>query len=131
PHRRTLSPHRRTREPAPAGWEGGVMDFELTQEQRAFREVLREFVDERIRPVAREWEATDRYPTEIVDGMRELGLFGMTVPAAYGGLGLDMVSFALVFEEISRGWMGIAGILGSHSLSCWMIDRHGTGEQKR
>ncbi|MFS8522917.1 MAG: acyl-CoA dehydrogenase family protein [Micromonosporaceae bacterium] len=107
------------------------MDFELTPEQRAFRQVLREFVDERIRPVAREWEATDRYPTEIVEGMKELGLFGMTVPAEYGGLGLDMVSFALVFEEISRGWMGVAGILGSHSLSCWMINRHGTEEQKR
>ncbi|MPZ26855.1 MAG: acyl-CoA dehydrogenase [Micromonosporaceae bacterium] len=107
------------------------MDFELTDEQRAFRAVLREFVDTDIRPVAREWEATDRYPTEIVARLRELGLFGMTVPPAYGGLGLDLVSFALVFEEISRGWMGIAGILGSHSLSCWMIARHGTPEQQQ
>jgi alkylation response protein AidB-like acyl-CoA dehydrogenase len=106
------------------------MDFELTDEQRAFREVLRDFVDAEIRPVVREWEAADRYPTEIVAGMRELGLFGMTVPPEHGGLGLDMVSFALVFEEISRGWMGIAGILGSHSLSCWMIARHGTPEQR-
>jgi alkylation response protein AidB-like acyl-CoA dehydrogenase len=107
------------------------MDFELTDEQRAFRAVLREFVDTDIRPVARQWEAADRYPTEIVARLRELGLFGMTVPPEHGGLGLDLVSFALVFEEISRGWMGIAGILGSHSLTCWMIARHGTPEQQR
>jgi alkylation response protein AidB-like acyl-CoA dehydrogenase len=107
------------------------MDFTLSDEQRAFRAVLRDFVDTRIRPVAREWEATDRYPTEIVAGLRDLGLFGMTVPVSYGGLELDMVSFALVFEEISRGWMGIAGILGSHSLSCAMIARHGTEQQRQ
>src|SRR5690349_22327713 len=63
--------------------------------------------------------------------MRELGLFGLLVPEEYGGLGADMVSLAVVFEEISRGWMGIAGIIGSHSLSCWMIARFGTQEQKR
>lgn len=60
-----------------------------------------------------------------------MGLFGMTTPEEYGGLSLDMVSFALVYEEIARGWMGIAGILGSHNLSCWMIAHHGTEEQKR
>ncbi|MFB4302525.1 acyl-CoA dehydrogenase family protein [Actinomadura sp. NTSP31] len=106
------------------------MDFELTDEQCLFRDTLRDFVDREIRPVAREWEAADRYPTEIVETMKGLGLFGLTVPEEYGGLGADMVSFALVFEEISKGWMGIAGILGSHSLSCWMIARHGTAEQK-
>src|SRR5690349_2360247 len=63
--------------------------------------------------------------------MRDLGLFGLTVPEEYGGLGIDMVSFALVFEEIAKAWMGIAGILGSHSLSCWLIAKHGTEEQKR
>ncbi|MEU8343292.1 Acyl-CoA dehydrogenase [Actinomadura meyerae] len=106
------------------------MDFELSEEQRLFRDTLRDFVDREIRPVVQEWEAADRYPTEIVETMKELGLFGLTVPEEYGGLGADMVSFALVFEEISKGWMGIAGILGSHSLSCWMIARHGTPEQK-
>src|SRR5512135_1287663 len=106
------------------------MDFELTDEQRMFRDTLRAFVDARVRPVAREWEHSGRYPTEIVEAMKTMGLFGVTVPARYGGLDLDMVSFALVFEEISRGWMGIAGILGTHSLSCWMIARHGTDTQK-
>ncbi|BBH71473.1 isovaleryl-CoA dehydrogenase [Actinoplanes sp. OR16] len=106
------------------------MDFELSDEQRMFRDVLRDFVDREIRPVAQEWEESGRYPTEIVETMRSLGLFGLTVPEEYGGLGADMVSFALTFEEIAKGWMGIAGILGSHSLSCWLIARHGTSEQK-
>jgi alkylation response protein AidB-like acyl-CoA dehydrogenase len=106
------------------------VDFELSDEQRMFRDTLRAFVDKEIRPVAQEWEAADRYPAEIVEAMRGLGLFGLTVPEQYGGLGVDMVSFALVFEEIAKGWMGVAGILGSHSLSCWMIARHGTAEQK-
>ena len=60
-----------------------------------------------------------------------IGLFGLTIPEEYGGQGLDMVSLAIVFEEISKAWMGIAGIIGSHSLACLMIARHGTDEQKR
>ncbi len=106
------------------------MDFELNDEQRLFQQTLRAFVDREIRPVAQEWEESGRYPTEIVEVMRQLGLFGLTVPAEHGGLGADMVSFALVFEEIAKGWMGIAGILGSHTLACWMIAKHGTEEQK-
>ncbi|MFI6321997.1 acyl-CoA dehydrogenase family protein [Nonomuraea sp. NPDC050556] len=106
------------------------MDFELTDDQRAFRETLRAYVDKEIVPVASEWERTGRYPTEIVDGFKAMGLFGMTIPEEYGGLDLDRVSFALVFEEIARGWMGVAGVLGSHSLSAWMIAKYGTAEQK-
>lgn len=106
------------------------MDFKLNEDQSDFRSLLREYVDKEIIPVAREWEQTDRYPTEIVKGMAEMGLFGITVPEEYGGLDLDPVSFALVFEELARGWMGIAGILGSHSLSCRLISMHGTEEQK-
>jgi alkylation response protein AidB-like acyl-CoA dehydrogenase len=93
------------------------MQFGLTDEQRLFQQVIRKFVDARVRPVAHDWEASGRYPTEIVDGFRELGLFGLTVPEEYGGLGADAVSLALAFEEIARGWMGVAGILGSHTLS--------------
>ncbi|TDC98239.1 acyl-CoA dehydrogenase family protein [Actinomadura sp. 7K507] len=107
------------------------MDFQLNEDQREFRAVLRDFVDNEIIPVARDWEQTGRYPTEIVKGMADMGLFGITIPEEYGGLDLDPVSFALVFEEIARGWMGIAGILGSHSLACRMIAMRGTDEQKR
>ena len=107
------------------------MDFQLTEEQQLFQATMRKFVDDTIRPVARDWEQSGRYPTEIVEGMKQLGLFGMTVPAEYGGTEVDFVSMAIVFEEISRAWMGIAGILGSHSLSCVMIAKHGTPEQKQ
>lgn len=106
------------------------MDFKFDDDQREFKALLRQFVDNEIVPVARDWEQSGRYPTEIVDGMKEMGLFGITVPEEYGGLDLDPVAFALVFEEIARGWMGIAGILGSHSLACRLISMHGTEEQK-
>jgi alkylation response protein AidB-like acyl-CoA dehydrogenase len=106
------------------------MDFDLNEEQRVFRKVLQDFVAQDIKPVARDWEHSGRYPTEIVEKMKEMGLFGITIPEEYGGVNADLVSMALVFEEISKGWMGIAGILGSHSLSCWMINRHGTEQQK-
>jgi alkylation response protein AidB-like acyl-CoA dehydrogenase len=107
------------------------MDFTLSEEQQMFRHALRDFVEREIAPVAREYEQGDVYPTEIVKKMAQMGLFGLLVPARYGGLEADAVSFTLVFEEIARGWMGIAGILGSHSLSCWMIARHGTEEQRQ
>ncbi len=107
------------------------MDFEFNEDQSEFKALLRQFVDRDIVPVAREWEQGGRYPSEIVDRMKDMGLFGITVPQEYGGLDLDPVSFALVFEEIARGWMGVAGILGSHSLACRLIALHGTEEQKQ
>jgi alkylation response protein AidB-like acyl-CoA dehydrogenase len=107
------------------------VDFRLTDEQEQFRAVLRDFVRDHIAPVAREWEREGRYPTEIVERMAGMGLFGLTVPAEYGGMEADAVSLALAFEEISKAWMGIAGILGSHSISCRMIASHGTEDQRR
>ncbi len=106
------------------------MDFELSDEHQMFQRTMRDFVDREIRPVARDWEHEGRYPTEIVEKMKQLGLFGITIPGAYGGMDADLVTMAIVFEEISKGWMGIAGILGSHSLACKMIVNHGTEEQK-
>jgi alkylation response protein AidB-like acyl-CoA dehydrogenase len=107
------------------------VDFELSDEQLIFQRMIRDFVATHIRPVARDWEHAGRYPDEIVEVMKVIGLFGLTIPEEYGGQGLDMVSLAIVFEEISKAWMGIAGIIGSHSLACLMIARHGTDEQKR
>jgi alkylation response protein AidB-like acyl-CoA dehydrogenase len=104
--------------------------FTFSPDQQEFKALLRQLVDEKIIPVAREWEQANRYPTEIVGHLKAMGLFGITVPEEYGGLDLDPVSFALVFEELSRGWMGIAGILGSHSLAAKMIATHGTEAQK-
>lgn len=107
------------------------MDFALTDEQAAFRDTLRNFVQREIMPVARDWEHSGRYPTEIIDHMKAMGLYGLLVPSEYGGLDADFVSFALTFEEIARGWMGVAGTLGSHSIACWLIARYGTDEQKQ
>ncbi len=107
------------------------MDFEFSEEQRLFRDTIRDFVAKEIEPVASEWEATDRYPTEIVEGLKEMGLFGMMIPEEYGGLDLDFVTYAMVFEELSKSWHGVAGTLGSHSLACKIIAVHGTEEQKQ
>jgi alkylation response protein AidB-like acyl-CoA dehydrogenase len=107
------------------------MDFTLNEEQAAFRDVLRNFVKREIIPVAQDWEREGRYPTEIVESMKEMGLFGMLVPEEYGGMDVDTVSYGIVFEELSRGWMGVAGILGSHSLATNLIRRYGTEEQKQ
>jgi alkylation response protein AidB-like acyl-CoA dehydrogenase len=107
------------------------MDFNLSDEQKLFRDTIRDFVAKEIEPVASEWEATDRYPTEIVEAMKEMGLFGMMVPEEYGGIAVDYVSYAIVFEEIAKSWHGVAGTLGSHSLACKILSLHGTEEQKQ
>ena len=105
--------------------------FELSPEQELFRSTLREFVRREIEPVALRYEHDGTYPEHILGAMAAMGLFGMTVPADQGGLGVDLVSYAVAFEEISRGWMGVAGFLGTHSIACRMIDRHGTAEQRQ
>jgi alkylation response protein AidB-like acyl-CoA dehydrogenase len=107
------------------------VDFELSPEQAEFRSLIREFARRSIGPVARDWELTDRYPAEIVDEMKRMGLFGILVPEQFGGSAIDAVSYAILFEEISRAWMGIAGILGSHSLATWLLAKHGTDEQRK
>src|SRR5258708_8124157 len=81
-------------------------------------------------PVAPEWERTGLYPAEIVARLRELGLFGLNVPEEYGGLAADRISYALAFEEIARAWLGAAGLIGPHSVACWLVARHGTPGQK-
>jgi len=106
------------------------MNFELSEEQAAFRDLIRDFARKTIAPVAREWELAGRYPEEIVEEMKAMGLFGMLVPEQYGGIAIDAVSYAVVFEEISKAWMGVAGILGSHSLATLMLARYGTPAQQ-
>ncbi len=106
------------------------MDFELSDEHKLFRDTMRSFVNREIKPVAREYEHAGRYPTEIVETMKEMGLFGLTIDESYGGMGADLITLAIAFEEIARGWMGVAGILGSHGLACKMIGKWGTEEQK-
>src|SRR5258706_6823796 len=106
------------------------MDFLLSEPQLAFRDLLRTFAQRSIRPVAREWEHSGRYPTEIVDEMKAMGLFGMLVPKEYGGIEIDAVSYSIVFEEISKAWMGVAGVLGTHTIATRLIATDGTDDQK-
>src|SRR5438105_1914875 len=91
---------------------------------------VRAFVDAEVRPVAAELEHADRYPHALVGRMRELGLFGALVPAAYGGLGLDVTSYARVIEELCRGWMSLAGVINSHTMAALIVLQHGTDEQR-
>lgn len=106
------------------------MDFELDEDHLAFQSVIRQFVDREIRPVAREMEQSGQYPTAIIEQMKAMGLFGLTISEEWGGLGSDCVTLAIVFEELSKGWMGVAGAIGSHGLACRMIQNHGTEDQK-
>ena len=102
----------------------------LTDIQRDILSTVREFVDKEIIPVAMELEHKDEYPAQIVEGMKELGLFGLTIPEEYGGLGESLLTYALVVEQIARGWMSVSGIVNTHFIVAYMISQHGTAEQK-
>ena len=102
----------------------------LTDLQRDILGAVREFVDAEIIPVANELDHSDTYPDQIVAGLRELGVFGLTIDQKYGGLGESLLTYALVVEEIARGWMSISGIINTHFIVAYLIGRHGTEEQK-
>jgi alkylation response protein AidB-like acyl-CoA dehydrogenase len=93
-------------------------------------EAVRRFVDREVIPTASELEHEDEYPHALVAKMKELGLFGATIPLAYGGLGLSFTSYAHLMTELSRGWMSLAGVINSHLIMAYIIANHGTDEQK-
>jgi alkylation response protein AidB-like acyl-CoA dehydrogenase len=93
-------------------------------------EAVRRFVDRDVIPAASELEHNDEYPHALVGKMKELGLFGATIPQAYGGLGLSFVNYARIMAELSRGWMSLAGVINSHLIMAYVIAHHGTDEQK-
>jgi len=103
----------------------------LTETQRDILSTVRDFVDKEIIPVATELEHRDEYPAQIVEGMKQLGLFGLTIPEEFGGLGESLLTYALVVEEIARGWMSVSGIVNTHFIVAHMINAHGTEEQKQ
>jgi alkylation response protein AidB-like acyl-CoA dehydrogenase len=103
----------------------------LTDDQTEILKAVRTFVDEQIIPVATELEHADEYPQEIVDGLKELGVFGLTIPEEYDGLGESLLTYALCVEEIARGWMSVSGVINTHFIVAYMLMRHGTDEQKR
>jgi alkylation response protein AidB-like acyl-CoA dehydrogenase len=102
----------------------------LTDVQRDILAAVSDFVDAEIIPVASELDRTDTYPDQIVAGLRNLGVFGLTIDQKYGGLGESLLTYALVAEEIARGWMSISGIINTHFIVAYLISRHGTEEQK-
>jgi butyryl-CoA dehydrogenase len=105
--------------------------IELTEEQRAIVQTVRDFVEKEVIPVANELEHADEYPDQIVEGMKELGLFGLTVPEEFGGAGLDLMTYALAGVELSRGWMSLSGILNTHFMAVYLLRKHGSDEQRK
>jgi len=91
---------------------------------------VREFVDREVIPVASDFEHRDAYPQPLVDRMKELGYFGAIIPEKYGGAGMGSIGFTVLTEELSRGWMSLTGVIGSHSMVSWMVSEFGSGEQR-
>src|SRR5690606_26689275 len=110
-------------EHAPAGTDPEV--------RREIVETVRRFVARDVVPVASRLEHEDRFPEPIIEPMRELGLFGVTIPRADGGLGLDLLTYVGVVEELAYGWMSLSGIVNTHTMVATLIVQHGTEEQKR
>jgi alkylation response protein AidB-like acyl-CoA dehydrogenase len=102
-----------------------------TDEQKAICEMVRQFADEQILPNAEHYDAADEFPEPIVEQMRELGLFGVTIPEEHGGMGLDLTTYAMIVEELSRGWISISGIVNTHFIGSYLLMKFGTDEQRQ
>ena len=97
-----------------------------TDEQQAITEMVRQFADNEILPVAEEYDHEDKFPEAIVEQMKELGLFGVTIPEEYGGMGLDLTTYAMIVEELSRGWISISGVINTHFIGSYLLMKFGT-----
>jgi alkylation response protein AidB-like acyl-CoA dehydrogenase len=104
---------------------------DLTDEQKAITEMVHQFADEQILPNAEHYDHEDEFPEPIVEQMKELGLFGVTIPEEYGGMGLDLTTYAMIVEELSRGWISISGIVNTHFIGSYLLMKFGTEEQKQ
>src|ERR671918_665670 len=103
----------------------------MTDEQKAIVEMVRSFVDNEIIPNAEEFDHEDKFPEAIVEQMKELGLFGVTIPEEHGGMGLDLTTYAMIVEELSRGWISISGVVNTHLIGSYLLMKFGTDEQKK
>jgi len=102
-----------------------------TDEQRAIIEMVRQFVDEQVIPVAEKHDHEDSFPDAVVEQMKELGLFGVTIPEEYDGMGLDLTTYAMIVEELSRGWISVSGIVNTHFIGSYLLMKFGTEEQRQ
>jgi len=102
-----------------------------TPEQEQIVDTVRRFVDREVMPTASSFEHSDTYPTPLVERMKELGLFGATIPLEYGGLGLDVTTYAMIVEELARGWMSLSGVLNTHMMLAFALKNFGSDAQKR
>ena len=102
----------------------------LNEEEQAIVEMVREFVDRDVKPVVQELEHTNTYPEKLIEQMKRLGVFGLVIPEPWGEAQVSTPCFALVTEELARGWMSLAGAMGSHSVVSKLILTYGTQEQK-
>ncbi|PYP88979.1 MAG: acyl-CoA dehydrogenase [Blastocatellia bacterium AA13] len=107
------------------------MAYQLNEEEQLILATIRKFLEREVQPVASELEHRNEYPFELVERMKEIGLFGANVPEAYGGQDLSTTVYAMIFEEIARVWMGLAGVVGTHSVLCDVLARFGSEEQKQ
>jgi len=101
-----------------------------TEEQRLILRTVREFVERDVIPVASAMEHRGEYPHALADQMAKMGLFGLNVPEQFGGTEVDYVTFARIFTELARGWLGLAGVVGTHLVLCDVLVRYGMEEQK-
>jgi alkylation response protein AidB-like acyl-CoA dehydrogenase len=103
---------------------------DLDPDERDIVAVVHDWVRDSVLPVAHDLEHADTYPAELINTMKELGVYGLVIPERYGGAGVSTACFALVAEELARGWMSLAGAMGGHSVVARLITRFGTDEQK-
>ncbi|MFL6096417.1 MAG: acyl-CoA dehydrogenase family protein, partial [Blastococcus sp.] len=103
---------------------------QLSAEERDIVALVREFVDDQVKPVVRELEHANTYPETLIEQMKALGVYGLVVPAPYGDVQVSTAAFALVTEELARGWMSLAGAMGGHSVVCSLLATYGTEEQQ-
>jgi alkylation response protein AidB-like acyl-CoA dehydrogenase len=104
---------------------------EMTDEQKAITEMVHQFADEQILPNAEHYDHEDSFPEPIVEQMKELGLFGVTIPEEYGGMGLDLTTYAMIVEELSRGWISISGVINTHFIGSYLLMKFGSEEQRQ
>ena len=101
------------------------------EEERQFLDTIGRWVEKEVRPIARRFDQADEYPADLVEQMKELGLFGATIGQEWGGLGLSASTYAQLVARISQSWMAPTGIFNSHLIMAACVERHGTDEQKR